>query len=528
MLSGLEPNTRRAATVLSLALAALGCDGASKPPGEPSTGEAPETPKATSATDGGAPSSLETSEGAADAGAARSWQGPFFTVTSGSAGIYARPLAERSLKLGYARNGGRIPVRDEKIAGPGCKAEWYPLVDGGFICASEGTIDPNDPRARLALGEPDLDAVLPYAYARAARNGAPLYSSVPSRDQMAAYEPYLFANTETKGAALEAGADAPWWQQGDAALSKVRLANLALESDGIIARRMVKGFYVAVDKEFEWSSRSWYKTTKGLVAPKDRFVAVEASDFKGVELGGELALPIAWPYGPQKTRPKYQLMPDGKLAATGSAERLQPIPLTSERRTVNGVQYALGKDGFWVRTDHVRIAEAPPVPADLAGEERWIYVDLPTQTLVASVGAQPAFATLVSSGRESEDEEKDHRTPSGQWTLREKHITTTMDGDGTAAGDLPYSIEDVPYAMYFEGSYALHGAFWHRNFGTRMSHGCVNLAPLDAKYLFFFTGPVVRQGWHGAWAGNGQAGSRLIIRGVPRRASARGNTRDAR
>ena len=54
---------------------------------------------------------------------------------------------------------------------------------------------------------------------------------------------------------------------------------------------------------------------------------------------------------------------------------------------------------------------------------------------------------------------------------------------------MPYSIEDVPYVMYFEGSYALHGAFWHNNFGHEQSHGCVNLAPLDAKKIFFWTEP---------------------------------------
>jgi lipoprotein-anchoring transpeptidase ErfK/SrfK len=199
---------------------------------------------------------------------------------------------------------------------------------------------------------------------------------------------------------------------------------------------------------------------------------------------------------------------------------LQPIYLTGERQTMEGHSYALGRDGFWVRTDHVRIAELPPIPVSVASDERWIFVHLPSQTLVAMIGATPAYATLVSSGRESEDEAQDHRTPPGEWTIREKHVTTTMDGDGTAAGDLPYSIEDVPYVMYFEGSYALHGAFWHRNYGVRKSHGCVNLAPLDAKYLFAFTGPTVRTGWHGAWAGNGQTGSRIVISGPRRGASA--------
>ena len=86
-----------------------------------------------------------------------------------------------------------------------------------------------------------------------------------------------------------------------------------------------------------------------------------------------------------------------------------------------------------------------------------------------------------------------------------------MDGDGTAAGDLPYSIEDVPYVLYYHRAYALHGAFWHNNFGVQMSHGCVNLAPLDAKYLFFFADPVIPPGFHGVWATEAQPGTRIVV-----------------
>jgi lipoprotein-anchoring transpeptidase ErfK/SrfK len=95
--------------------------------------------------------------------------------------------------------------------------------------------------------------------------------------------------------------------------------------------------------------------------------------------------------------------------------------------------------------------------------------------------------------------------------VREKHVTTTMDGDGTAAGDLPYSIEDVPYVVYFHQSYAVHGAFWHRNFGVKMSHGCINLAPLDAKRVFFFVDPPLPVGWHGVWASPERPGSRVVV-----------------
>jgi len=86
-----------------------------------------------------------------------------------------------------------------------------------------------------------------------------------------------------------------------------------------------------------------------------------------------------------------------------------------------------------------------------------------------------------------------------------------MDGDGTAAGDLPYSIEDVPFVQYYFRSFALHAAFWHSNFGVQMSHGCVNLSPLDAKWLFFFTGPDLPGGFHGVWSNEAATGSRVVV-----------------
>ena len=441
--------------------------------------------------------------------------GPYFTVTTGSTGIYAGPGSERARKLGYARNGGRVPVLAGTVEGDSCRAGWYRLLDGGYICGAEGSINPDDPRVRLAARPPDLTHILPYAYARNAQNGTPLYTSVPSRDQMAAYEP-SFDSTEPRDPGSLA-----WWQRKEAPLSEVRLAELAEESDGVLGKRMVRGFYVAVDQEFEWLSRSWYKTTKGLVAPKDRFVAVEGFDFKGVDLDPQHTLPVAWVYGYRQDRPTYTRKDDGRLQQTGTVARFVPIHLTGEKLDADGHGYLQATAGFWVRSEHVRVAETPSIPIDVQSNEHWIHVDLHTQTLVALSGSMPVYATLVSSGKESEQEDQDHRTPPGEFTIREKHITTTMDGDGTAAGDLPYSIEDVPYVMYFQGSYALHGAFWHRNYGVRMSHGCINLAPLDARYLFFFTGPTVREGWHGAWAGNGQAGSRVVIDGPLRGASAR-------
>jgi lipoprotein-anchoring transpeptidase ErfK/SrfK len=133
-------------------------------------------------------------------------------------------------------------------------------------------------------------------------------------------------------------------------------------------------------------------------------------------------------------------------------------------------------------------------------------VDLDRQTLTAYEGDTPVFATLVSSGV------PDHATPLGLYRLHAKHVATTMADD--LAADGPYSIEDVPWTMYFLGSYALHAAFWHDRFGLQRSHGCVNLSPRDARWLFFWTLPELPSAWHGVLAGVGQGTSVSIDTGV--------------
>ena len=87
-----------------------------------------------------------------------------------------------------------------------------------------------------------------------------------------------------------------------------------------------------------------------------------------------------------------------------------------------------------------------------------------------------------------------------------------MDGDGSAAGDLPYSIEDVPFVMYFFKSFAVHGAFWHSNYGTQMSHGCVNLTPRDAKRLFDWTSPRLPSGWSAVFPTEYEPGTLVRVR----------------
>jgi lipoprotein-anchoring transpeptidase ErfK/SrfK len=109
---------------------------------------------------------------------------------------------------------------------------------------------------------------------------------------------------------------------------------------------------------------------------------------------------------------------------------------------------------------------------------RWIEVDISTQTLIAWEGEVEVFRTVVSTGTTW--------TPTvlGRYRIHHKLISQTMVGPG-------YVQPDVPYVQYFYGGYSLHGAYWHNDFGTRRSHGCVNLSVPDSKWLFYWTDP----GW---------------------------------
>lgn len=586
------PNRSALSPLFFVCLAATACEPSAPPPGE-TTRTAQPIPLATQA----APTPVETAElpappASAAAEPEKPWEGPFLGVTRSSAGIYADIKRSKDAKLGYAQEGAKVPVEAGAIPSENCKQGWYRLASGGFICGDDGTLNLDDPRIKLGPRQPDLEAILPYKYARNAHNGTPLYRSVPSQEQIEEYEPWRFdkqdkpaeaaeprgstgpkaeknakatenaaelanrerANEEqarrlaalaaarramlgeaaakklaAEGADLSASvknkpvpsnaedAGAPplekkWWQHEEPELHELRIEDLEEQGSGPLARRMIKGFYIAVEKTFEWQGRNWYRSTKGYVAPTDRFHLTDGSDFKGVELGATRKLPIAWPYGHEASKTSYTFDAETqRFRPQGKVKRLEAQDLTGQEREVNKTTYLETTGGLWLRAKDVRVTRPGPMPAEVGPNERWIDVNLTTQTLVLFEGPVPIFATLISSGKESSVKDKDHRTPTGQWRIDNKHITATMDGDGTAAGDLPYSIEAVPYVMYFHKSYATHAAFWHRNYGTQMSHGCVNLAPLDAKTLFFNTEPPVPEGTHGAWSTETRPGSWVVV-----------------
>jgi hypothetical protein len=155
-------------------------------------------------------------------------------------------------------------------------------------------------------------------------------------------------------------------------------------------------------------------------------------------------------------------------------------------------------EGFWLPAEALLIPTIREDPAGYAREgKKWIDVSIRKQMLVAYEGRRPVFATIVSTGiGELGDPEKSHSTIRGTFRIHAKHVSGTMDGDEASAES--FDLRDVPYIQYFHEGYALHGAYWHDEFGKARSHGCVNLAPADAAWLFEWTDPVVPPEWHGA------------------------------
>jgi lipoprotein-anchoring transpeptidase ErfK/SrfK len=139
-----------------------------------------------------------------------------------------------------------------------------------------------------------------------------------------------------------------------------------------------------------------------------------------------------------------------------------------------GAALTLTALGIWVIPTHstpVGESIAKKMMELEASKERWIQIDLKKQRLIAWEGANPVYAIVISTGKGSTP------TRPGIFNIQTKLAKSRMKG-------ADYDVPNVPYVMFYQGNYAIHGAFWHRRFGTPVSHGCVNVAVNHARWLF--------------------------------------------
>lgn len=164
---------------------------------------------------------------------------------------------------------------------------------------------------------------------------------------------------------------------------------------------------------------------------------------------------------------------------------------------------------YYVPALHIRPIvsdELASLPSPAYQDDRRILISISEQTLTALEKDSVVLHTKISSGLLDEDKKNrliSTETPIGSFRIRTKFPVRHMGNGYLTADPEAYELPGVPWTMFFhESGYALHGTYWHNNFGTRMSHGCINMRNEEASWLFRWTEPVYQPGeWYTAGSG---------------------------
>lgn len=166
-------------------------------------------------------------------------------------------------------------------------------------------------------------------------------------------------------------------------------------------------------------------------------------------------------------------------------------------------------DGTSVSVPEIALKDEPPLVLGVSTEERWVEVDLSEQKLRAWEGNTLYLETLVSTGLPW------WPTPEGEYRVWIKLRATKMEG---GSGKYYYYLPNVPYVMFFENDkipgwrgFSLHGTYWHSDFGTPRSHGCVNLPTDVAEKLYYWISPILPEGKRVVRATPDNPGTKVVI-----------------
>ncbi|HEY8947132.1 MAG TPA: L,D-transpeptidase [Polyangiaceae bacterium] len=406
-------------------------------------------------------------------------------------------------RYGYLRVGSILDARGPEIRNEGCAGGWYRINPRGFVCIGMGaTLDTRHPSVVASAVRPLRKQSLPYLYALTGAVPPLLYFRLASRQEMETSEGTdLFGRVATFRERLRLGplkdlletvGPPPDFLSQTRKLEKPYGTKQGLHFSAHAGRAAPEtGFSIA--RVFDWEGRLFGMTTELELIGLERTKLVVPSEFRGVELGEERTLPVA--FVEARYAQKYVANERGELVASGAFQHREALVLTGATRP-GGMLEARG--GVWAPRSILRLVPARTnFPSMATGDRKWIDVSINDQTLVAYSGRRPVYATLVSTGRGGlGDPETEQATVRGTFMIHQKEVSSTMDGEEDSAAD-SYALRDVPFVQYFHKGFALHGTYWHDEFGRIRSHGCVNLSPIDAAWLFEWTDPVVPSDWHG-------------------------------
>ena len=445
--------------------------------------------------------------------------------------IYTNVGKQRT-RYGYLRVGAQVDARGPAIVNDGCQGGWYRVNPRGFACIGLGaSLNLNEPVAVASQTRPIRGHGAPYLYALSNATPPLLYFKLPSQAQMNESEGMDVSGRAANfierarafgkiGTLFELGEPPDFLTQGqklDKPYGVKQTLRYVVHGGPASAD---SGFAIA--KTFLWQGRAFGLTTELDVIALDRVKLVDPSEFHGVELAEGETLPVA--FVKDRQVPKYGADALGNPLGRGVFGYREGVKLLDDKRVKGGLFRT--RDGGFAPAASLRILQPrASLPSFATGDRKWIDISIRQQTLVAYSGTRPVYATLVSSGRggmgtvagssnslsvaEEKELEDESATVRGTFMIYQKEVSSTMDGDEDRSDS--FNLRDVPFVQYFHKGFALHGTYWHDDFGKARSHGCVNLAPIDAAWLFEWTDPSVPADWHGVV--NKERGTVVYIHG---------------
>lgn len=373
--------------------------------------------------------------------------------------VRTQPDLQSARRGTLARNARFAPL--ESTQGRGCARFWVRIGPEAWVCADDVEFTDDPPSAQTQPSVPD-GAVVPFQYAFATHAGVRTYRR------------------------LDDIADDNWAEELERGMSVAVIGTA--RTDG--------GTYVhtASNRWVSLRHLSWARPSERAGIFYDPQESPNQIGFLRFDLR-------AWP------TPEAALHDHGPPGSSVTLGRRDGVHIREER-VIRGVRL-VRVDAGWIPSANLQRPEIPAAPSDLATEERWVDVDRAHQIMVAFEGVRPVFSTLVSTGRPGSP------TAPGEHRVWAKVATTDMsnvDDDSVETVASLYTVSRVPWVMFFHGDQALHGAFWHDSFGRSHSHGCVNLAPRDAAWLYNWAPPHTPAGWTAVQPTAAEPGLRVRVR----------------
>lgn len=240
-------------------------------------------------------------------------------------------------------------------------------------------------------------------------------------------------------------------------------------------RSLGKGFlYVSWIDRYDEQNQVIYQLASGLFVRGDHVSRISTPQFHGLTFTSTPNYSFGWIMrgGNSYIAPGYD-----QPQTTKYYNRFDIVHVY-DRSTADEFDWYMIGPGEWIEQRQIAIVEPEHSPPDGVEDDTWISVNLYEQTVTAYEEGEMVFATAVSSGL------RGWWTRPGIFQVYQKLSRTPMSGAFEADRSDYYYLEDVPWVLYFDESRALHGTYWHNNYGYQQSHGCVNLAPADARWIY--------------------------------------------